>query len=149
MHCSPQDVFDVLADGWLYTTWVVGAARIRDVDPDWPRPGTRIHHSVGLWPAMTDDTTHVVACEPPRRLALTARAWPGGEANIEITVEPHDDGCEVSLFEEISSGPGKFVPKILQDIAIGLRNDESLTRLAMLSEGRKRGSGSGGGGSAD
>lgn len=29
-------VWDVLADGWLYPLWVVGAARMRDVDHGWP-----------------------------------------------------------------------------------------------------------------
>ena len=27
-----QAVWDVLADGWSYATWVVGASRVRDVD---------------------------------------------------------------------------------------------------------------------
>ena len=31
MSCSPQAVFDVLADGWLYPGWVVGASRMRDI----------------------------------------------------------------------------------------------------------------------
>jgi hypothetical protein len=30
--CSPQAVFEVLADGWLYPGWVVGASRMRAVD---------------------------------------------------------------------------------------------------------------------
>ncbi|WP_324188972.1 SRPBCC family protein [Nocardia farcinica] len=46
----PADIeraFAVLSDGWLYAGWVVGASHIRDVDPDWPGVGSRIHHSVG------------------------------------------------------------------------------------------------------
>ena len=31
LSCSPEDVFDVLADGWLFPTWVVGASRMRNV----------------------------------------------------------------------------------------------------------------------
>ncbi len=29
----------MLSDGWLYASWVVGASRVRDVDPRWPSPG--------------------------------------------------------------------------------------------------------------
>ena len=38
---SPGDVWDVLSDGWLYPCWVVGAARMRDVDEAWPEKGSR------------------------------------------------------------------------------------------------------------
>src|SRR5205823_1407725 len=54
---SPEQVFAVLADGWLYASWVVGAARIRDVDDGWPSPGTKIHHSIGAWPVFLHDTS--------------------------------------------------------------------------------------------
>ena len=37
----------MLSDGWSYATWVVGAARIRDVDDGWPTVGTKIHHPSG------------------------------------------------------------------------------------------------------
>ena len=65
----------MLADGWSYATWVVGAARVRDVDPGWPATGSRVHHSVGLWPLLIQDFTLVECSEPPRelnRLALLA-----------------------------------------------------------------------------
>jgi hypothetical protein len=29
---TPDRIFAVLADGWTYASWVVGAAHIRDVD---------------------------------------------------------------------------------------------------------------------
>ena len=32
LDCAPEDVFRVLADGWLYPSWVVGASRIRSVE---------------------------------------------------------------------------------------------------------------------
>ncbi len=37
LHCRPEDVFDVFADGWLFTTWVVGASRMRGQDDGGPR----------------------------------------------------------------------------------------------------------------
>ena len=47
MQAPPDQVWAVLADGWLYPLWVVGASRMRDVDDHWPAPGARLHHSVG------------------------------------------------------------------------------------------------------
>jgi hypothetical protein len=34
--CSPEQVFAVLHDGWIYPVWIVGASRMRDVDDGWP-----------------------------------------------------------------------------------------------------------------
>ena len=39
---SRQQVWDVIADGWTYSQWVVGNSRMRAVDPSWPSPGQ--HH---------------------------------------------------------------------------------------------------------
>ena len=78
MTASPDQVWAVLADGWLYPLWVVGASRMREVDDSWPQPGTRLHHSVGTWPLLLDDVTEVVECRPGSRLVLQAHAWPAG-----------------------------------------------------------------------
>src|SRR5689334_3216079 len=108
IHGSPQDVWDVLADGWLYPLWVVGATRMRAVDDDWPEGGARLHHSVGVWPAVLDDNTEVVSAAPPRRLELRAKGWPFGEADVVIEVEPDSAGSLVRIHEEIASGPGRL-----------------------------------------
>lgn len=84
VQAPPEDVWKVLADGWLYPGWVVGATRMRAVDPEWPAVGSRLHHSVGVWPAVLDDHTEAVECEPHRRLALRAKGWPLGEARVVI-----------------------------------------------------------------
>ena len=102
-----ERVWDVLADGWTYANWVVGTARIRAVDEAWPAPGSRIHHSVGLWPALLSDTTRVEECDAGRRLLLTARGWPLGEARVEIVIEPDGpESCTVTITEDAVSGPG-------------------------------------------
>src|ERR1043165_7866722 len=56
VDATPDQVWSVLADGWLYPLWVVGASRMREVDDEWPEPGARLHHSVGTWPLLIDDT---------------------------------------------------------------------------------------------
>jgi len=42
MGVGVDQVFDILADGWLYPVWVVGASHLRDVDTGWPQPGSRL-----------------------------------------------------------------------------------------------------------
>jgi len=132
--CTPQAVFDVLTDGWTYATWVVGAARIRKVDPGFPAPGSRIHHSVGSWPILISDTTEIEECEPPRLLQLRVAAWPAGEGRVRITCEPEGDKTRVTMFETSISGPAKLIPGPLESLALKLRNKETLQRLAYLAE---------------
>jgi hypothetical protein len=134
-----QTVFDVLSDGWLYASWVVGASRIRAVDEQWPAVDSRIHHSFGSWPLIIDDTTHVTVSKPPRALALVARGWPVGEATVELEIEPLSTGSSlVTMREDATKGPGRLVPKPLRQLGIAPRNAESLRRLAYLAEGGAR-----------
>jgi uncharacterized protein YndB with AHSA1/START domain len=137
MHASPADVWAVLADGWLYGLWVVGASRIRDVEGEWPAPGARIHHSVGTWPAVINDTTSVVSATPERQIELQARAWPGGEARVTITLEEQPAGTVVTMTEDASHGPARLIPSVIRIPALDWRNKESLQRLAYLAEGRE------------
>jgi hypothetical protein len=139
MECRPEDVFDVLADGWSYATWVVGAARIRDVDRAWPEPGSRIHHSVGAWPVLISDTTVVESVDAPRELQIRVKAWPTGEGRVVITCEPDaEGGTKVTIEEWAVSGPVRLLPKVVQDSALHARNTEALRRLAYLAESRAR-----------
>ena len=98
--CTPDDVFAVLGDGWLYPVWVVGAARMRDVDPEWPAEGAHIHHSLGGWPILLDDDTQIVEWSPPHRMKLRAKAGPLGRGVVVIEVKPRGTGCVVRLGEE-------------------------------------------------
>ena len=92
LNCSPEQVFAVLRDGWTYPVWVVGASRMRSVDEGWPAPGTKLHHSFGVWPLLLNDTTEVLELDPGHRLVLEAGGWPIGNARVEITVEAAADG---------------------------------------------------------
>jgi hypothetical protein len=136
LNGTRADVWSVLADGWLYGLWVVGASRIRQVDETWPEIGARIHHSVGTWPLVLDDTTQVVSCEPERKLALQARAWPSGEAFVEIGIEETAEGCVVTIVEDASHGPARLIPGVVRRSVLGWRNTESLKRLGYLVEHR-------------
>lgn len=141
VQAPPQAVWSVLADGWVYATWVVGTSRIRKVEGSWPAPGSQIHHSFGVWPAVIDDTSEVVACDPGRELVLRARGWPIGEAQVRIRLEEPEPGVtEVSIVEDVVRGPARWVaPRLMRQVLIAPRNVETLRRLAHLAEGRHRG----------
>ncbi len=135
---APVDkVWEVLSDGWLYGLFVVGASRMRDVDDTWPAVDAKLHHSVGAWPALIDDTTSVVACTPHQTLTLRARAWPAGEAEVIFTLEARGSATELTIEEDAVSGPGTLVPKPVRDMQLRLRNEETLQRFAYLAERRK------------
>lgn len=136
MKATPEQVWSVLADGWLYPLWVVGASRMREVDDHWPAVGAELHHSVGTWPLLIDDTTEVLECSPGSLLRLRARAWPTGEAEVVIRLEASGADTEVVIEEDAATGPGRLVPKPLRDAPLHWRNTETLRRLAYLAERR-------------
>lgn len=129
-------VWAVLADGWLYPLWVVGATHMRAVDDDWPAVGSRLHHSVGVWPLQLSDTTTVLDVEPGRMLTLQAKAWPAGTARVVIRLEPTTQGCRIHMAEEADRGVGWLVPRLVQAPGILLRNTEALSRLRDVAEHR-------------
>lgn len=133
-------VWQVLTDGWTYANWVVGASRVRDVEPQWPEVGSRIHHAVGPWPVVLQDSTIVERSEPERALVLKARGWPVGEARVSLRIEPiTDESCRLEILEDAVAGPARWaIPRALRQLAIAPRNRESLYRLALIAEGRHR-----------
>jgi len=133
---SPEQVWSILADGWLYPVWVVGASRMREVDDDWPAVGSKLHHSVGLWPLLIDDYTEVTDAIPGVSMSLRARAWPVGEGAVVIRLRPMGSETEVRIDEDAVSGPGRLVPPPLRGATLKWRNVETLSRLAYLAERR-------------
>jgi uncharacterized protein YndB with AHSA1/START domain len=136
VHATPEDVWEVLADGWLYPLWVVGASRMRDVDESWPELGSRIQHSVGVWPALIDDHTRVLEVTPGHHLKLRARGWPLGEADVDLTLEAQGAETLVTIREDAVAGPGVLVPEPIKGLGIKWRNTETLHRLALIAENR-------------
>jgi len=136
VRASADQVWSVLADGWLYPLFVVGASRMRDVDESWPDPGSELHHSVGAWPVLIDDSTTVVESDPPKRIRLRARAWPAGEADVVFRLEPRGFETEVVIEEDAAKGPATLIPSLVRHPMLTWRNTETLRRLAFLAEGR-------------
>ncbi|MGI5240428.1 SRPBCC family protein [Dactylosporangium sp. CA-139066] len=138
VNATPDRVFAVLADGWTYASWVVGASHIRDVDDGWPAVGARLFHQVGPWPLHISDVTWVHAVTPGRMLELHARAWPLGEAKVRLDLEPVEAAAtRVTLSYELIAGIGRFVPRIIQSALLGPRSTEMLSRLADIAVRRR------------
>ncbi len=130
---TPARVWAILADGWSYSDWVVGTAHVRDVDPDWPAPGSRVHHKVGPWPLSIHDSTVAIASERPHSLVLRPRMWPLGEAEVHLTLtELETGGTRIRMAEDFHRGPLRWVRTKVNDLVMHRRNRESLRRLADL-----------------
>jgi hypothetical protein len=131
------DVYAVLADGWSYAAWVVGASRVREVDGHWPAEGSRIHHSVGVWPLVVNDATTVISSVGERSVELDVGIWFLGRGRVSLRIEP--DGaqrCTVVMSEWMTQGPISKIPDVVVDPLLHQRNIESLRRLAAIAEGR-------------
>lgn len=133
----PENVWEVLADGWLYPVWVVGASRMRDVESAWPQKGAKLHHSFGVWPAVVNDYTEVLESEPGRFMRLRARGWPLGEAEVAVTLTASGAHTLVQIDEKAVSGPGSLIPSPIEGVLIKFRNTETLRRLAAIAEKRQ------------
>jgi len=124
-----------MADGWTYSQWVVGNSRMRAVDPEWPKAGSTIRHSIGVWPLLLDDLTVVQDCQPLERLVLLAKGRPLGKARITLRLFDTDDGgCRIEMDEVPVGAPLGWVPDRLASAAAFPRNRECTWRLAALAE---------------
>jgi uncharacterized protein YndB with AHSA1/START domain len=134
-----QRVWDIIADGWTYSQWVVGNTRMRAVDPTWPKKGAVIHHTVGVWPLVLNDETEVESSKPAQEIVLLAKGRPLGNARITLRLSDSGSGsgCHVEMAEVPVGGPLNWVPRRLALAAAHPRNRECLARLAALAERRQ------------
>lgn len=134
VHASRERVWEVLANGWTYSQWVVGNSRTRAVDSHWPKPGAAIRHSIGVWPLVIDDQTSVETCVPGEELVLRAGLGALGAARITMRLTEIPEGCRVEMIEVTAEGPVSLIPDRLTLAAIYPRNRECILRLAALAE---------------
>ncbi|MGX9787509.1 SRPBCC family protein [Mycobacterium sp. MMS18-G62] len=132
-----QQVWNVIADGWTYSQWVVGNTRMRAVDPHWPAVGSKIHHTIGIWPVVLNDETEVESSRPLEELVLRAKGRPFGGARITLRLFDSDGGCRIDMAEVPIGGPLSLVPRRLALAAAWPRNRECLRRMAALAERRE------------
>jgi hypothetical protein len=134
---SRQQVWDVIADGWTYSQWVVGNTRMRAVDPAWPAPGSTIHHTIGIWPVVLNDETVVESCTPQEELVLLARGRPFGAARITLRLFDTENGSRIEMAEVPVGGPLNWIPRRLALAAAYPRNRECTRRMVALAERRE------------
>jgi uncharacterized protein YndB with AHSA1/START domain len=134
VNAPPDAVFRVLSDPCSYAHWVVGASRTRKADKGWPRPGTKFHHTQGFFGIGVPDNTEVVASDPPKKLVLEARIRPFAVNKVEMRMRPRGSGTHVTMVEYPTGGLMRLVPRPLTDLALHLRNVESLRRLRRMAE---------------
>jgi len=133
---SRQQVWNVIADGWTYSQWVVGNTRMRAVDPNWPASGSKIHHTIGVWPVVLNDESEVESCTPLEEIILLAKSRPFGGARITLRLSDIGNGCRIDMAEVPVGGPLNWLPRGVALAAVWPRNRECLRRLAALAERR-------------
>src|SRR3954462_4457257 len=110
IDAPPSAVFEVLSDPRSYAYWVIGSREVRDMDPDWARPGARFAHTVNVGPLRVQDYTSVEEVEPNRRLQLRAKARPFGTARVALELEPADGrGTRVTIVEQAADPLSAFL----------------------------------------
>jgi hypothetical protein len=132
---APDEMFTLLLDPFVYPKWVVGTRQVREVDTDWPRMGARFHHSVGVGPISTRDSTKILSSRPPFDLDLEVRFRPLGVACVSLRLSDAGGGrCRIVLTEDpIAEG----LRGRAWDAVVHARNALSLWRLRRLAESRQ------------
>ncbi|MEH1125866.1 SRPBCC family protein [Micromonospora sp. CPCC 206061] len=138
IDASPERVWAVLADGWTYSDWVVGTAHVRNVDDSWPAPGAHLYHKAGPWPLSLRDKTVVLRSDPHRELVVRPHMWPLGEAEVILSLTEVSPGrTKVTIGEDFTAGPARWLRTKLNDLILHRRNVESLRRLSDVATRQK------------
>jgi len=58
---------------------------------------------------------------------------------VELEVEPEGDGSRMTMREDATHGPARFLPYPVRKLALAPRNAETLHRLALIAEGHELG----------
>jgi NAD(P)-dependent dehydrogenase (short-subunit alcohol dehydrogenase family)/uncharacterized protein YndB with AHSA1/START domain len=136
VDAPPERVAQVLAEPQHYPRWVVGAESFRGSDDSFPAVGSRFYHSVTLGPWNLRDHTEVLESELPSRIVLAAKARPLGTARVELTLAASRGGTEVIMEEDPAGRVSSLLAgNPITEVALKLRNAESLARLKRIAEG--------------
>jgi uncharacterized protein YndB with AHSA1/START domain len=130
----PSEVFSVLADGWPVSRHRSHVRRTDDPVAIRPAVGSKLHHASGVWPLALRDESVVDAVDPEKRLELTVKGRPFGEAKVVMTLTAEDDGTRVSMYEAPTKGPGKWLHNQATEALLIRRNVEALARLGAIAE---------------
>jgi hypothetical protein len=132
MPVPPAALWASLADPAGYGYWVVGSKVIRDADPEWPAPGSKFHHTIGVGPIRVSDHTEALEAEAPSLLRMRTKGRPLGTATVTIEMRARDDGTVVRMTEKPDGLTSILTLNPLLHILTKARNAESLARLEEL-----------------
>lgn len=132
---SREAVFEVLADPRTYAYWVPGSRTVRGADPDWPASGSALAHTVGFPPLTIDDSTHVIASDPPAMLELEPKARPLPVGHVVLSLVAEGPGTRVTMVEEPANRLLSMLMTPAGHLLLACRIKESLRRLKRLAEG--------------
>jgi uncharacterized protein YndB with AHSA1/START domain len=136
MPVPPDAVWDALADAGGYGYWVPTSRVIRDADAEWPAPGSKFHHTVGVGPFEVSDDTEALETRPPELLRMRTKGRPLGTATVTLEMVPSDGGTLVRMTETLD-GPARLLNfNPLFWLVTKARNAESLMRLEELATRR-------------
>jgi len=134
-NTTPDAIWRYVGDARTYPDWVVGAAESRKVDPEFPQPGSTMHHTQGIPKIGLKDTSSVVDSDPPSDLELEVRIRPFAVNGVRFLLRGDGNGrTHVTMLEWPKSGPVARLLGPLMVPALRLRNAETLRRLKNLSE---------------
>jgi hypothetical protein len=136
VECRPEQVWDVLADGYAYADWVIGTSEIRAVDDGWRWVGTSIHYTVGRGPLALRGRTTVRQVSQGRRLGLEADAGLLGAARIVIELDEWGDGTVIVIDEHPLRGPAYWLHSMVSETLLLLRGRPMVNQLARVVERR-------------
>jgi uncharacterized protein YndB with AHSA1/START domain len=128
----PEQVWEVLADGYAYAEWVIGTSEIRAVDDGWPARGTAIHYTVGWGPLSLRGRTTVRQVETGHRLGLEADAGLLGSARIVIELSEWGDGTVIVLDEHPLRGPAYWLHSAMSEALLLVRGRPMVNQLARV-----------------
>jgi hypothetical protein len=123
----------VLEDPYAYPKWVVGSDRTLSADPRFPAVGSEFEVRLA---GGAQDKTKVRELQPGRRIVLDAAARVFGPARVSIELSSANGGTDVTIVEDPAGkiAPLRLLPPV--QLAIKLRNVESLRRFRRLVESR-------------
>jgi uncharacterized protein YndB with AHSA1/START domain len=137
VDATPERIFEVLSDPETYAYWVVGSKKIRSSDPEFPAPGSRFHHEVGVGPFTIRDHSEVEEADPPNYLQMRVKARPLGTGRVKMRIDPvGENSSRVTMVEDPADPLTAIVFSPLTHLLMRGRNKEALARLAALAEGR-------------
>jgi hypothetical protein len=136
VNARVETVFAVLCDPSSYQHFVVGTKRVRRFDPHWPKPGTALHHTVGVGPLALRDKTDATEAIPPTHLVTRPHTRPFVIAESRFELEPRGGSTLLRLDEYAVGGPLRPIWPGPLDWLVALRNRTVVDRIARLAEQR-------------